>query len=122
MDRLQKDLDHMVAEGLDSGALYKRVCKYLRELVAYRTFGLTPERVAELAQAEADNSSPGAGWISVKEPPDLGGGFYLVWTRNTGVEKCRWSEKHRRWMGGKWTEQITHWMPMPVPPKEVADR
>ncbi len=58
MDRLQKDLDHMVAEGLDSGALYKRVCKYLRELVAYRTFELTPERVAELAQAEAEANEP----------------------------------------------------------------
>lgn len=72
------------------------------------------------AQAEAEKCETPAGWISVKEPPDLGGGFYLVWTRNTGVEKCRWSEKHKRWMGGRWTEQITHWMPMPKPPEPVA--
>ncbi len=78
-----------------------------------------PERMDELPWAEEGNSSPGMGWISVKEPPDLGGGVYLVWTRNTGVEKCRWSEKRKRWIGGRWTEQITHWMPMPVPPKEV---
>ncbi len=48
MDRLKKDLDHLVAEGLDSEALYKRVCKYLRELVAYRDTGLEPEAINEL--------------------------------------------------------------------------
>lgn len=45
MDRLKKDLDHIKADGIDSGALYKRVCKYLSELVAYKATELTPETV-----------------------------------------------------------------------------
>lgn len=57
-------------------------------------------------------------WISVKEHPRLGSGRYLVWTDNTGVEICRWSEKQKRWIGGSWTQHITHWMPLPEPPKE----
>ncbi len=52
MDQLGKDLDRLVVKGMDSKALYKRVCKYLMELVAYRATGLTPERAAKLAQAE----------------------------------------------------------------------
>lgn len=65
-----------------------------------------------------------AEWVSVKHPPDLGSGFYLVWTDNTGVEKCRWSEGQKKWMGGAWTSHITHWRPMlasPEKPRTNAD-
>ena len=58
-------------------------------------------------------------WVSVRHPPDLGSGFYLVWTDNTGVEKCRWSEIRKRWMGGAWTQHITHWRPMLAPPEKA---
>lgn len=60
-----------------------------------------------------------AEWVSVRHPPDLGSGFYLVWTDNNGVEKCRWSESRRKWMGGAWTQHITHWRPMLAPPKKA---
>lgn len=53
MDRLKKDLEHIRADGIDSGALYKRVCKYLSELLSYMATGLTPEEVAKL-QTEVD--------------------------------------------------------------------
>lgn len=46
MDRLKKDLDHIKADGIDSGALYKRVCKYLEELAEYKDIGLTSEELA----------------------------------------------------------------------------
>ncbi len=54
MDQLGKDLDRLVVKGMDSKALYKRVCKYLMELVAYRATSLTPERAAELGAAMVD--------------------------------------------------------------------
>lgn len=66
------------------------------------------------------NELQGDGWVSVKNPPDLGGGRYLVWTDNSGPEICRWSEARKRWIGGAWTQHITHWRPMPKPPKESA--
>lgn len=53
MDTLKKDLDHIRADGIDSGALYKRVCKYLSELLSYKATGLTPEEVEKL-KAEVD--------------------------------------------------------------------
>lgn len=59
MDRLKKDLDHIKADGIDSGALYKRVCKYLSELVAYKATELTPETVVQLKQiAKIFNCDP----------------------------------------------------------------
>lgn len=56
MDTLKKDLDHIRADGIDSGALYKRVCKYLSELLSYKATGLTPEEIAKL-QTEVDFAS-----------------------------------------------------------------
>ena len=56
-----------------------------------------------------------AGWLPVCKKPQEDG-YYLVWTRNAGMEKCRWSERHQRWMGGAWTQHITHWMRAPPPP------
>lgn len=53
MDRLKKDLEHIRTDGIDSGALYKRVCKYLSELLSYMATGLTPEEIAKL-QTEVD--------------------------------------------------------------------
>lgn len=54
-------------------------------------------------------------WISVKDRLPDTCGKYLVWTENTGVETCRWDGK---WRGGRWTSFITHWIPLPTPPKE----
>lgn len=47
MDRLKKDLEHIKATGIDSGALYKRVCKYLSELLSYKATGLPPEEISQ---------------------------------------------------------------------------
>lgn len=55
-------------------------------------------------------------WLPVDEVAGRTDGYYLVWTDNSGVEKCRWSERHQRWMGGLWTQHITHWRPMPMGP------
>lgn len=61
----------------------------------------------------------GNAWMPVSEKPHEAG-YYIVWTRNTGIEKCRWSERNQRWMGGMWTNCITHWKPMPMGPKETT--
>ncbi len=63
MDQLGKDLDRLVVKGMDSKALYKRVCKYLMELSTYRASGLTPEEATELGEAERD------GRLVVLPPP-----------------------------------------------------
>lgn len=48
MERLKKDLEHIREDGIDSGALFKRVCGYLKELVSYKDTKLTPEDIKEL--------------------------------------------------------------------------
>lgn len=86
---------------------YRRTARVLRAAI---------EKL-ETHQETQPNEPQGDGWISAKNPPDLGGGHYLVWTDNNGTEICRWSEGRKRWIGGAWTLHITHWRPMPEPPK-----
>lgn len=54
-------------------------------------------------------------WRPVSEKP-LEDGYYLVWSQNTGLGKCRWSERHQCWMCGVRTHRITHWTRAPPPP------
>lgn len=63
------------------------------------------------------NAPQGEGWFSVEQKPQESG-FYVVWTRNVGFARGVWSALHGRWMGGAWTQHITHWMPHLKPPKE----
>lgn len=62
MERLKKDLAHIKKDGIDSSALYRRVCKYLEELARYKD-AMPMERAQELAQAERD------GRLVVLPPP-----------------------------------------------------
>lgn len=75
----------------------------------------------QVRQTIATGTAPeGDGWLPVSEKPTENG-FYLVWTRNAGFTRGVWSELHKRWMGGAWTQHITHWMPHVKPPKEVQE-
>lgn len=57
VERLQRDLKHLKKAGLDSGALYERVCKYLAELVSYKDTRLTPEEIELYKEAQEISES-----------------------------------------------------------------
>lgn len=68
-----------------------------------------------------------AEWISVKDRLPDGPRFVLVYVRHPAVSTfSAWScIMTDTWLGDKWAEnadseahEVTHWMPLPEPPKE----
>lgn len=59
-----------------------------------------------------------SGWISVEEKlPQSNGNFYLVYTDKGRVSECRYY--HDEWITTYCNnEKVTHWQPLPQPPKE----
>ena len=61
-------------------------------------------------------------WLSVKDRLPEESGMYIV-TANDGhaqrVSFVQWQKKNRRWnlTGARSYWRVTHWMPMPQPPK-----
>ena len=76
----------------------------------------------------ATDNNVGSKWISVKERLPVQEGWYLVFTvPDRGYKSinkgyfCKgyaWDNFTPRWSGagGRWTN-VTHWMPLPEPPK-----
>lgn len=68
-----------------------------------------------------------SGWISVKDRTPERGGTYLCFQPLAAsfcmVNTYRWSTTNNVWRGaqiGSVITGITHWMPLPEPPKEDA--
>ena len=72
------------------------------------------EQIAELRSAQE--------WVSVKDRLPEESGIYIV-TANDGhaqrVSFVQWQKKNRMWnlTGARSYWRVTHWMPMPQPPK-----
>ena len=65
-------------------------------------------------------------WISVKDRLPNKQGHYLVYTEEDGVFSAEYDPKRKR---ASWTDDyegycdldVTHWMPLPTPPKVNHD-
>lgn len=60
-------------------------------------------------------------WISVKERLPEDGGSVLVYSPVGGVAEGVYSKNYKKWVQYRWSvfePKVTHWMPMPEPPKE----
>lgn len=55
-------------------------------------------------------------WIPVTERLPSEKGTYLIFTDRGGILMAHWYGKS--WGGGYAVQHITHWMPLPLPPKE----
>ena len=68
-------------------------------------------------------------WISVKDRLPETGGYYLVHQMNprfktSFIQTARYSETRGTWLGAQALcslDFVTHWMPLPEPPKEDDD-
>ena len=69
----------------------------------------------------------GMKWISVTDelPDEIykdGGTHWVIVARSDQglwwVESARYNHVEKEWQGGRFSSQVTHWMPMPRPPKE----
>ena len=61
-------------------------------------------------------------WISVKDNLPNNEGDYLCYVKGHGIRIRRFSEwitgsRKRWWVNASETTKVTHWMPLPEPPK-----
>ena len=58
-------------------------------------------------------------WVSVKERLPTESKNYLVYTNYGTIMVLHFYHKKKKWISGD--EYVTHWMPLPEPPKEEGD-
>lgn len=76
-----------------------------------------------------DHFEPKTEWIPASEPPKENG-IYCVMVENHKSSKYK-QRTHARYKNGRWLDlydnwenrcwHVTHWMPLPEPPKGVAE-
>ena len=87
--------------------------------------------IAKEAILSASNQENNEGWIGVEDRLPMVGKYYLVFDgeniQRALYKKQEWYLETGRTISGKlthafsrdnWTEFVTHWMPLPNPPKE----
>ena len=99
---------------IDRGITVQEDCKDCAEATQNCIVKLQ-EQIAELRSAQE--------WVSVLDRLPEEGGMYIV-TANDGhaqrVSFVQWQKKNRMWnlTGARSYWRVTHWMPLPEPPKE----
>lgn len=116
-------MTHERASGIKTGYWSPETKENLvQRLAAYEDTGLEPQEVQALADASRRLNGAAAGWISVQDKlPPLGQTVIVyreyTWGEVKVEQGCR--DLNGWWrMYGTRTKRITHWMPLPQPPKE----
>ena len=116
-------MTHQRASGIKTGYWSPNKKEELvQRLAAYEDTGLEPQEVQALAAASRRSDDAAAGWISVKDklPPY---GQPVIVCRPYSKDQLK-VEQGCRDLGDWWkvygtrTKHVTHWMPLPEPPKE----
>ena len=120
-------MTHQRANGIKTGYWSPNKKEELvQRLAAYEDTGLEPREIQALAAASDSPDEAVAGWISVKDklPPY---GQPVIVCRPYSKDQLK-VEQGCRDLGDWWkvygtrTKRVTHWMPLPQPPKEVSSR
>ena len=118
-------LTHKRANGIKTGYWSPNKKEELvQRLAAYEDTGLEPREIQALAAASRRSDDAAAGWISVEDKlPHLGQTVIVyreyAWGEVKVEQGCRDLDGWWRVYGTR-TKRITHWMPLPEPPKEVS--
>lgn len=118
-------LTHSRASGIKTGYWSPSTkAELVERLAAYEDTGLEPQEVQALADDSRRSDEASNSWISVQDKlPPLGQPVIVYREYAWGEAKV---EQGCRDLGGWWrvygtrTKRITHWMPLPQPPKEVS--
>ena len=107
-----------MARYIDADELYKAAQKRIAEANEARMAVVDDEFLDLINDAFTEDVAPRAEWISVEERlPDENGRFLTV-DKKGDMMVCYW-EKHFGWFAMVCNKNaITHWMPLPEPPKE----
>ena len=120
-------MTHKRASGIKTGYWSPNKKEELvQRLAAYEDTGLEPREIQALAAASDSPDEAVAGWISVKDklPPY---GQPVIVCRPYSKDQLK-VEQGCRDLGDWWkvygtrTKRVTHWMPLPQPPREVSSR
>ena len=60
-------------------------------------------------------------WIPVSERYPNHGDVVLIYTKDKDIQVFQWDNEYDGWVGDRYnysTKYVTHWMPLPEPPKE----
>jgi hypothetical protein len=106
-----------MARYIDADELYKATQKRIAEANEARMAVVDDEFLDLINDAFTEDVAPRAEWISVEERlPDENGRFLTV-DKIGDMMVCYW-EKHFGWFAIVCNKNaITHWMPLPEPPK-----
>ena len=118
-------MTHKRASGIKTGYWNPETKESLvQRLAAYEDTGLEPQEIEALAGTSSRPDEASNSWISVQDKlPPLGQPVIVYREYAWGEAKV---EQGCRDLGGWWrvygtrTKRITHWMPLPQPPKEVS--
>lgn len=91
----------------------------ITRLAAYEDTGLEPEEINEIFEAGRQDVLRETGWVSVKDRLPGEAGTYLVATRNRAVKITHFYLLQQIFSSKRINRLVTHWMPLPEPPKEV---
>ena len=105
-----------MARYIDADALYEKI--FPLDVVDKRRYSINAKAVAEaIVGMPTADVAPRAEWISVEERlPDLYG-TYLIYTCNNHVKLGRFCEWAIGFAPSFDDYTVTHWMPLPEPPK-----
>ena len=99
---------------------YKNLYAQMKKMVEQYQDEIVPglRKIAEeLGQRQAASS-----WISVKDRLPEGGKCVLVYSQDGGVAEGKYNARFKEWVQFRWSvtdlKNVTHWMPLPEPPKE----
>ena len=110
----QQDVECVADHLISNGVTVQEDCKDCAEATQNCIVKLQ-EQIAELRSAQE--------WVSVLDRLPEESGMYIV-TANDGhaqrVSFVQWQKKNRMWnlTGARSYWRVTHWMPLPEPPKE----
>ena len=120
-------MTHKRASGIKTGYWSPNKKEELvQRLAAYEDTGLEPQEIQALAAASDSPDEAAAGWISVEDKlPPLGQMVIVCREYDWGGVRV---EQGCLDLNGLWrvygtrTKRVTHWMPLPQPPREVSSR
>ena len=110
-----------MARYIDADELYKATQKRIAEANEARMAVVDDEFLDLINDAFTEDVAPRAEWISVKERVPDGNGVFIVSLKERGYENLVYFDV-RSYADGEWRNlpdkfTVSHWMPLPEPPK-----
>lgn len=106
-----------MARYIDADELYKATQKRIAEANEAWMAVVDDEFLDLIDDAFTEEVAPRAEWISVRERLPEQYGLFLIADDKGNMEVASWTKQFGWFSGGNRVKRVTHWMPLPDPPK-----